>query len=124
MHCACTWKHTMFIGGCCALEVRAAQAYLTADCLPVNAPSSLLLRNKALAAATIQAAGVGRSVNALLEVHVMLTATPGAGEGHAVYQRLDGADSDHCALDTHHPACQKPCQLSSIVPLNDIRRHA
>lgn len=80
-------------------------AYLNAYLLPVNTLSSVLLRLKALAATSIKPAAGGRTVDALTEARLLVTATSGAGEGHALDQRLHCTDPHHGALDTHEFAC-------------------
>ena len=87
------------------LQCVVCTAHLNAYLLPVNALSSVLLRLEALAATSIEAAVGGRIVDALIEAHLLVTTASGAGEGHALDQRLRCTDPYHSALDTHDFAC-------------------
>ena len=84
---------------------RVKVRYLNADLLPVDALGRVLLRLEAFAATAIKTAAGGRSVDAFIEAHFLVTSTSGAGEGHALDERLDGTDPHNCALHAYNLAC-------------------
>ncbi len=92
-----------------------SEAHLNADFLPVNAFSRSFLGNKAFAAASIQITPCWRSVNALIEAHLVFPATSGAYECHALYQGLHSAYPYNSALHAHYLACDK--DLSCILAI-------
>ena len=87
---------------------------LNADLLPVDALGRVLLRLEAFAATAIKTAAGGRSVDAFIEAHFLVTPTSGAGESHALDEWLDGTDPHHCALHAYNLACSHAsCGLGS-----------
>ena len=90
---------------------RSHKAYLNAYLLPVKALRRFLLGFEVFATTAIKVTASGWSIDAFREAHLVFTATSGACECHALYQRLDCTDPHNCPFHTNYFACMMNCCL-------------